>query len=113
MQDRRVLPEELIEREVRINVDRGESDVVFRLGAEQHVRADQDRITDTDRLMPELAEHDRRPRPDEHDLETVVDHRPDRTMDRTRPSNQRNTLIRTTGASDGLGNRRTLPLDCL
>lgn len=81
VQDGRVPPEELIEREVGIDVDRGESDVVFGFGAEQHVRANQDRITESGRLVPELAEHDRGPRPDEHELETVVDYRPDRTTD--------------------------------
>ncbi|WP_300344361.1 hypothetical protein [Nesterenkonia sp.] len=113
MQDRRVLPEELIEREVGINVDRGESDETFGFGAEQHVRTDEDRIAEADRLVPELAKHDRGPGPDEHDLETVVEQRPDWAMERARRSNQRSKPSRTTGVSGGLENRRTLLLGCL
>lgn len=59
MKDRRVLPEELIEREISININRGDRDGLLWLAAEQYVRAEHDGVTDTHWLAPELAEHNR------------------------------------------------------
>ncbi len=83
-----VLPEQLIEQEVGVGVDRRDRDVAFRLRPAQHVRAQQHHVTGPDWSFPKFAEQDRRPRPDDNDLHTVVGDWTNRTMDGACPSNQ-------------------------
>src|SRR5690625_2090011 len=57
-----VLPEQLIEQEVGVGVDRRDRDVAFRLRPAQHVRAQQHHVTGPDWSFPKFAEQDRRDR---------------------------------------------------
>lgn len=54
MQNRGMLPVEMIEREVSVNVDRRDRDLILGFDPAQHIRTQQDRVAKADRSLPEL-----------------------------------------------------------
>ncbi len=59
LQEADVLPEHLVDHVVGVRVDRRDRDVALRLRPAESVRSQHDRVTNLDRLLPELAEQDR------------------------------------------------------
>lgn len=88
-----MLPEHLINHIISVRVDRGDGDMPLRLRAAQHVRAENHHIADFHGLLPELREQDRRTRPDDDHLHTVIRHRTHRAMNRPRPRQNRLVVV--------------------
>ena len=89
VQDRGVLPEELIQRHVGVDVDRRIGDPPLGFDAEQHARPQQHRVAKADGLLSELAEHDGRAVTDHNEPDNVVRRQAHRSMRRPCPSRQR------------------------
>ncbi|WP_186369019.1 hypothetical protein [Rothia kristinae] len=77
-----VLPEQLIEQEVGVGVDRSDCDMPLRFRRAQHVRAEQHHVTGPHRALAELAEQDRTAVTHDDELHAVIRDRADRTVDR-------------------------------
>lgn len=89
VQDRGVLPEELVECQADVDVDRGDRDLALGFDPAQHVRPDEDRIAEADGLLPELGEHDRGAVAHDHDPHGVVCGRPDGAVNGACAADQR------------------------
>lgn len=72
VQDRGVLPEELIQSEIGVDVDRRDSQLPLRFGPAEHVGSEEDRVAEADRLLTELGEHDRRAIAHDDELHAVI-----------------------------------------
>lgn len=56
--------------------------------AAEHVRPEQDRVAEADRLLSELAEYDRRTIAHDHDPHAAIRRRSERAIDRARVGSQ-------------------------
>ena len=76
-----VLPEELIQNEIQIKIDHGHRDVPLGLSAAEHVRPEQQHITDPRVLLAKLAIHERRSIAHDDELHAIIGGRVDGRME--------------------------------